>query len=75
MAPLTSYGGNLIATLDFFRAGAKYYKVTEKVDVAGLETADVAALGSPRSWCCSRPSRTALRSSTISTSCTATSTR
>jgi len=47
MAPLTSYGGNLIATLDFFRQGAKYYKVTEKVDLAGLEPADVAALGFP----------------------------
>ena len=47
MAPLTSYGGNLIATLDFFREGAKYYKVTEKVDVAGLEPGDVAALGFP----------------------------
>ncbi len=44
LAPVTSYGGNLIATLDFFREGAKYYKVTEKVDVAGLESADVAAL-------------------------------
>ena len=47
MAPLTSYGGNLIATLDFFRHGAKYYKVTEKVDLAGLEPRDVAALGFP----------------------------
>lgn len=47
MAPLTSYGGNLIATLDFFREGAKYYKVTEKVDIAGLEPADVAGLGFP----------------------------
>jgi serine/threonine protein kinase len=47
MAPLTSYGGNLIATLDFFRDGAKYYKVTEKVDLAGLEPRDVAALGFP----------------------------
>ena len=45
MAPLTSYGGNLIATLDFFREGAKYYKVTEKVDLAGLGPGDVAALG------------------------------
>jgi serine/threonine protein kinase len=45
MAPLTTYGGNLIATLDFFRIGAKYYKVTEKVDVASVETSDVAALG------------------------------
>jgi serine/threonine protein kinase len=47
MAPLTSYGGNLIATLDFFREGAKYYKVTEKVDLAGLEPADIAALDFP----------------------------
>ena len=47
MAPLTSYGGNLIATLDFFRYGAKYYKVTEKVDLAGLDTSDVARLRFP----------------------------
>ncbi len=47
LAPVTSYGGNLIATLDFFRAGAKYYKVTEKVDLAGLEAADVATLPFP----------------------------
>ena len=47
MAPLTTYGGNLIATLEFFRIGAKYYKVTEKVDVAGLQTRDVAALDFP----------------------------
>lgn len=44
MAPLTTYGGNLIATLDFFREGAKYYKVTEKVDLAGLAPEDVARL-------------------------------
>jgi eukaryotic-like serine/threonine-protein kinase len=44
MAPLTTYGGNLIATLDFFRIGAKYYKVTEKVDVAGLQARDIAGL-------------------------------
>jgi len=47
MAPLTSYGGNLIATLDFFREGAKYYKVTEKVDLAGLTPGDVAGLDFP----------------------------
>jgi serine/threonine protein kinase len=47
MASLTTYGGNLIATLDFFRIGAKYYKVTEKVDVAGLQTRDVATLDFP----------------------------
>jgi eukaryotic-like serine/threonine-protein kinase len=44
LAPLSAYGGNLIVTLDFFRWGAKYYKVTEKVDTAGLSSADVAVL-------------------------------
>jgi len=44
LAPVTRYGGNLITTLDFFRQGAKYYKVTEKVDLAGLDVTDVAAL-------------------------------
>jgi serine/threonine protein kinase len=47
MAPLTTYGGNLIATLDFFREGAKYYKVTEKVDLAGLGAGDLARLDFP----------------------------
>ena len=45
LAPLSAYGGNLIVTLDFFRWGAKYYKVTEKVDAAGLGAADVRRLG------------------------------
>ena len=45
LAPLSAYGGNLIVTLDFFRWGAKYYKVTEKVDAEGLSSADVTALG------------------------------
>ena len=44
LAPITSYGGNLIATLDFFRDGAKYYKVTQKVDLAGLDPSGVAEL-------------------------------
>jgi serine/threonine protein kinase len=44
LAAVSGLGGNLIVTLDFFRWGAKYYKLTEKVDVAGLEPADVAAL-------------------------------
>jgi len=42
LAPLSAYGGNLIVTLDFFRWGAKYYKVTEKVDAEGLSGGDVA---------------------------------
>ena len=44
LAPLSAYGGNLIVTLDFFRWGAKYYKVTEKVDASGFSAADVARL-------------------------------
>ncbi len=44
LAPLSAYGGNLIVTLDFFRFGAKYYKVTEKVDAEDLGAGGVAAL-------------------------------
>ncbi|MCU1406084.1 MAG: serine/threonine protein kinase [Glaciihabitans sp.] len=44
LAPLSAYGGNLIVTLDFFRAGAKYYKVTEKVDAEDLGPAGISAL-------------------------------
>ena len=40
----SSVGGNLIVTTDFFRAGAKYYKVTDKVDVSTLTTAEIASL-------------------------------
>jgi eukaryotic-like serine/threonine-protein kinase len=45
LAAVSGFGGNLIVTLDFFRWGAKYYKVTEKVEAAGLSPADVASLG------------------------------
>jgi serine/threonine protein kinase len=44
LAPLSAHGGNLIVTLDFFRAGAKYYKVTERVHAEDLDVADIAAL-------------------------------
>ena len=44
LAPLSAYGGNLIVTLDFFRAGAKYYKTTERVDAVDLGVAGIAAL-------------------------------
>jgi eukaryotic-like serine/threonine-protein kinase len=44
LAAVSGIGGNLIVTLDFFRWGAKYYKVTDKVEVAGLSPSDVAAL-------------------------------
>jgi serine/threonine protein kinase len=44
LAAVSGLGGNLIVTLDFFRWGAKYYKVTEKVVVAGLSPADIRSL-------------------------------
>jgi serine/threonine protein kinase len=44
LAPLSAYGGNLIVTLDFFRWGAKYYKVTEKVNAEELDPTGIAAL-------------------------------
>jgi eukaryotic-like serine/threonine-protein kinase len=47
LAEISGVGGNLIVTLAFFRWGAKYYKVTEKVEVAGLSPADVTALPFP----------------------------
>ena len=37
-------GGNLISTLDFFRFGSKYYKVTDKVDVTTLKAAQISSL-------------------------------
>ncbi|MCU0443564.1 MAG: protein kinase [Microscillaceae bacterium] len=42
-----SIGGNLVFTVDFFRNESKYYKVTEKVDVASLQIAEIAALPLP----------------------------
>ena len=44
LAPLSAFGGNLIVTLDFFRFGAKYYKVTEKVDAEDLGPGGIASL-------------------------------
>ncbi len=41
-------GGNLVFTVDFFRNESKYYKVTEKVDVASLSIAEIAALSLPK---------------------------
>src|SRR5262245_60073878 len=43
LGPRSGFGGNLVVTIDFFRSGAKYYKVTEKVDVKGMKKADIAA--------------------------------
>jgi serine/threonine protein kinase len=40
-------GGNLVVTLDFFRVGSTYYKVTEKIDVASLSPKEIYALPLP----------------------------
>jgi eukaryotic-like serine/threonine-protein kinase len=42
-----SLGGNLVFTVDFFRNESKYYKVTEKVDVASLNISEIAVLPLP----------------------------
>ena len=40
-------GGNVVFAHAFFREGAKYYKVTDKVDVASLDTENIALLPLP----------------------------
>lgn len=42
LAGKSSVGGNLIITRDFFRAGPKYYKITDKIDVTSLKIQDIA---------------------------------
>jgi serine/threonine protein kinase len=37
-------GGNLVVARDFFREGTTYYKVTDRVDTAGLTPGDIASL-------------------------------
>lgn len=44
VATAVSDGGNLIFTKDFFRFGTKYYKVTDKVDVAAIELGHISKL-------------------------------
>lgn len=44
IAAKCSEGGNLVYTLNFFRSGTKYYKVTEKIDVSGLTVKKISAL-------------------------------
>ena len=41
LADKHSEGGNLVVTRYFFREGPKYYKVTDKVDVASLQVEDI----------------------------------
>ena len=40
----TAPGGNLVRTVDFFRQGTRYYKVTEKISTSGLHVSDIAKL-------------------------------
>jgi serine/threonine protein kinase len=44
LRPLSRDGGNLVVTVAFFRVGPRYYKVTEKVDVASISLAEIARL-------------------------------
>jgi serine/threonine protein kinase len=44
LAHSTSSTGNLVVTQDFFREGSRYYKVTAKVEVCGLNRREMAAL-------------------------------
>lgn len=37
-------GGNLIYAIDFFREGASYYKVTEKIDISTLPCSEISKL-------------------------------
>jgi len=43
LKPLVGDGGNLVATKAFFRFGAKYYKVTEKIDTASVDIEHIAS--------------------------------
>ncbi|MFI5709003.1 protein kinase [Kribbella sp. NPDC051620] len=38
---LSVAGGNLIVAREFFRSGAKFYKVTEKINVSGVQTEEI----------------------------------
>lgn len=41
---LASEGGHLIVTRDFFREGAKYYKVTDRIETSGLSIEEIGAI-------------------------------
>lgn len=48
LSGLTGSGGHLIVTKDFFRVGAKYYKVTDRVETTSLSIPDIAKIEPPR---------------------------
>lgn len=39
-----SIGGNLVFAVDFFRSGASYYKINEKIDTSSLSCSDISKL-------------------------------
>lgn len=48
LAGLAGDGGHLIVTREFFRVGAKYYKVTDRIETSSLSVADIAKIDPPR---------------------------
>jgi serine/threonine protein kinase len=44
LGPVSASGGNLVVATDFFRAGSRYYKVNERVEVTDWAAEDVARL-------------------------------
>ena len=44
LEPISSRGGNVVVATDFFRAGPRYFKVTDKVEVTDWSPEEVAAL-------------------------------
>ena len=43
----SAIGGNLICPVDFFRMDSFYYKVTEKIEIAGLKASEICTLTIP----------------------------
>lgn len=48
LAGLAGSGGHLIVTREFFRVGAKYYKVTDRIETTSLSIPDIAKIEPPR---------------------------
>lgn len=48
LSGLAGSGGHLIVTREFFRVGAKYYKVTDRVETSSLKVKDVAKIDPAR---------------------------
>lgn len=48
LSGLAGSGGHLVVTREFFRVGAKYYKVTDRIETASLNVSDIAKIKPPR---------------------------